>query len=154
MCRSKPRKAQSKCAQWLATSEPALTESQVSEPLFVVEDQSSHPYYQVELQVNGFPLTMEVDTGAGVSIAPESVLSSLQPSVSLQPSNVVLKTYTGQCIPVKGVASVDVTYNEKHFQNLNLLIVEGSGPRLLQCRPGLALCDSSRLEKDWLRLCS
>ena len=117
-------------AQWVATSEPALTESQVSEPILGVEDQSSHPY-QVELQVNGCPLTMEVDTGAGVSIAPESVLSSLQPSVSLQPSNVVLKRYTGQCVPVKGVASVDVTYNQKHFQNLNLLIVEGSGPSLL-----------------------
>ena len=137
VCRSKPRKPQSKSAQWVAASEPALTESQVSEPLFVVEDQSSHPY-QVELQVNGCPLTMEVDTGAGVSIAPESVLSSLQPSVSLQPSNVVLKTYTGQCIPVKGVASVDVTYNQKHFQNLNLLIVEGSGPSLLG--------------RDWLRV--
>ena len=91
---------------------PVSVESQASESLSVVEDKFSCPY-QVELQVNGHPLTMEVDTGAGVSIAPESVLSSLQPSVSLQPGNVVLKTYMGQCIPLKGVASVDATYNQK-----------------------------------------
>ena len=96
-CRSKPCKPQStcKCAQWIATSQHALAESQASESLFVVKDQSSRPY-QVELQVNECPLTMEMDTGARVFIAPESVLSSLQPSVSFQPSNIVLKTYTGQ----------------------------------------------------------
>ena len=43
---------------------------------------------------------MEVDTGAGVSIASESVLNSLLPSAKLQKTSVVLKTYTGEQIHV------------------------------------------------------
>ncbi len=85
----------------------------------------------MELLVNGQPLTMEVDTGAGVSIAPESLMETLQPPVELQKTNIVLKTYTGQPVPVRGSISVDVDYGEQHVRNLKLLVVKGSGPSLL-----------------------
>ena len=45
-----------------------------SESLFVIRDRSSSPPY---LHVNGRPLHMEVDTGATVSLTPESAVSSL-----------------------------------------------------------------------------
>ena len=52
--------------------------------------------------MNGHPLTMEVDTGAGVSLAPESMLTSILPTVELWKTDTVLKSYMGQKIPVKG----------------------------------------------------
>ena len=48
---------------------------------------------------------------------------------------------------MKDVASVDFTYNQKHFRNLNVLMVEGSGPSLLGRD---WLCVIRRL--DWKRI--
>lgn len=76
-------------ARWVTTES--------EERLYVRNPSASGPY-QVELSVNGHPLTMEVDTGAGVSIAPESALSAMLPSMELQESSVLLKTHTGQSI--------------------------------------------------------
>ena len=50
---------------------------------------------------------MVVDTGAAVSLAPESAVGPLLPSTQLQQCNIALKTYTGE---VKGVMSVDIRY--------------------------------------------
>lgn len=102
------------------------------EPIFVVRDRgkSSQPY-QVELAINGQPLHMEVDTGAAVSLAPESSLTSVLPDATLRKTGVTLKTYTGEQIPVKGILTVDVTYDQQQYRNLELLVVGGSGPSLL-----------------------
>ncbi len=97
----------------------------------MIRDKSScHPYL-VKLHINGHPLTMEVDTGAGVSLAPESMVASLLPSTQLQKTNTVLRSYTGQPIPVKGTISVTVGYGQHRYENLKLLVVEGSGPSLM-----------------------
>ena len=74
---------------------------------------------------------MEVDTGAAVSLAPESAVATLLHTTQLQSSNIVLKTYTGEQIPVKGVMSVDVRYGQQHHRDLKLLIVLEHGPCLL-----------------------
>ena len=73
---------------------------------------------------------MEVDTGA-ISLSPESAVASLLPSAVIQPSNVVLKTYTGEQILVKGSMKVDVSYGEQCHRNLKLLVVQGLGPSLM-----------------------
>lgn len=73
---------------------------------------------------------MEVDMVAAVSIATETAVSSLLPATELQPSNVILKTYTEKQTPVKGVMSVEVRYGEQH-QDLWLIVVGGSGPCLM-----------------------
>ena len=156
VCRSKaagkPRKGTTGKANWLSvpsTPGPASlpeqpTTEQTSDPvgstpqhLFVVQNKASPPYH-VELQVNGHPLQMEVDTGAAVSLAPESAVAALLPSSELQPSDVVLKTYTGEQIPVKGMLSVTVTYGQQTHSDLKLLVVQGSGPTLMG--------------RDWLRV--
>ena len=74
---------------------------------------------------------MEVDSGASVSLAPEAAVASLLSSTALQPSNTVLKTYTGEQIPVKGTLKVDVEYEQQRCSQLSLLVVHGSGPCLL-----------------------
>ena len=105
------------------------------------------PPFLVEVIVNGLPLQMEVDSGAAVSLATESAVASLLSSSELQPTDAVLKTYTGEQIPVKGVLKVDVEYGQQRFSQLSLLVVQGSGPCLLG-RDWLA---SIRL--DWRRIC-
>ena len=67
----------------------------------MIQNPSTLPY-RVQLEVGGQPLNMEVDTGAAVSLAPESAVASLLSTHQLLPSSVVLKTYTGEQIPVKG----------------------------------------------------
>ena len=106
------------------------TTDSTSEPLFVVKDKVTPPY-SVEVKVNGLPLYMEVDSGAAVSLATETAVASLLTSTELHPSNTVLKTYTGEQIPVKGVLKVDVEYGQQRCAQLNLLVVQGSGPCLL-----------------------
>ena len=44
--------------------------------------------------VNGKPLTMEVDTGAALSIIFESSRKAIFPDEKLRPLNIVLNTYT------------------------------------------------------------
>ena len=74
--------------------------------------------------------------GAAVSVAPESTITALLPK--LESTTVVLRTYTGEQIPVRGVLSVSVGYGGKSYSNLKLLVVRGSGPCLMG--------------QDWLRV--
>ena len=119
-------------AQYSGSAESA------QQPLFVIRNKSASPPYQVQLQVNGHPLIMEVDTGAAVSLAPESAVAAWLPSAELKHSSVILKTYTGEQIPVKGELSVTVRYGQQNHSNLKLLVVQGSGPSLMG--------------RDWLRV--
>ena len=134
VCRSKqpgkhPR-GSAKKTKWVSSTEADQTSDSPEESLFVIHNKSSPPY-KAELQVNGKSLSMEVDTGAAVSLAPESAIASLLSSTTLQPTSIILKTYTGEQIPVKGTLSVDVKYGQQHHKNLKLLVVSGSGPCLM-----------------------
>ena len=106
--------------------------------LLAVRERSSAPPYRVEFSVNGRPLSMEVDTGAAVSVAPESAITALLQTTNLEPTSVVLRTYTGEQIPVRGVLPVSVGYGGKTYPHLKLLVVRGSGPCLMG--------------RDWLRV--
>ena len=70
--------------------------------MLTLQDQSTKPY-TVEVELNGIPVAMELDTGAAVSIINKSTFSDLQKSAppSLQPS--ASKLHTGQSIEVLGV---------------------------------------------------
>ena len=69
----------------------------------------------VQLQINGTPLSMEIDTGAAVSIISEQTQRNLFPDVTLQHSRIKLRTYTGEPMPVLGEMTVDVTYRQNHY---------------------------------------
>ena len=64
----------------------------------------------VKFEVIGHTPEIEVDTGAAV---PGSAVAVLQPTAQLQHKNVVLKTYTGELILVKGILSVDICYGQQ-----------------------------------------
>ena len=65
--------------------------------LFTIGERSSPPI-TVQLHVEGKPLSMELDTGAAVSIISEQVQRSLYPEAELRASNVTLRTYTDACV--------------------------------------------------------
>ena len=82
------------------------------------------------LRLNNVDVSMEVDTGAALSVISEQTYRELWPNPelapTLQPSTVKLKTYTGESIAVKGTIDVHVTYLQQKSR-LNLLVVAGTG---------------------------
>ena len=88
--------------------------------------QSSKPL-QVEVVINGQPLSMELDTGAAVMLVSEETFQSKWSNVTLQPSTAQLHTYSGEPLSVVGQAEVKVQYGEQELQ-LPLIVVGDKGP--------------------------
>ena len=82
----------------------------------------------VILEVNKQKLSMEVDTGAAISVISEA---KLFPGVSLSDTPVILTTYTGEKMAVIGEISViTVRYQQKNHC-LTLHALKGKSPSLL-----------------------
>ena len=86
--------------------------------------------YKVDLQVGGVASTWEIDTGASLSIMPETMYKKSFGHDKLTPSNVKLQTYTGEKLVVCGEARVDVKYAGQE-KKLPMLVVKHGGPALL-----------------------
>ncbi|XP_075740403.1 uncharacterized protein LOC142786657 [Rhipicephalus microplus] len=101
--------------------------------------------YEVQLNVEGQDLCMQIDTGAAVTLIPESVRLNAFPHVKCEPSRVTLKTYTGEPVPVKGQCNVSVTVGKQSLR-LPAIIVKDNGKQLpmLMGRSWL-----ERLGLDW-----
>ena len=80
--------------------------------------------------MNGVPVTMEVDTGAAVSVMSRRQQEELFPDAELQPSRISLCAYTAESVPMLGASPVQVTYGTQS-KDLSLVIVQGSGIVLL-----------------------
>jgi hypothetical protein len=98
--------------------------------------------YKVELEVDGEIMTMEIDTGAAVSLISQKTYSTLFPNVQLMKPSLKLSTYTAEPIRVMGKINVQVKY-KGYVGNHDLHIIEGNGPTLLG-RDWL-----SRIQIDW-----
>ena len=94
-----------------------------------IGDKSPRPI-RVDLHMSGKPVSMELDTGAAVSVMSNQAFKKLFPQAKLNKSQLILKTYTGQIMKVVGEFPVDVRYKEQQ-KSLDLVIVEGGGPPLL-----------------------
>ena len=91
--------------------------------LFHVSERNEAPY-RVELSVNDTPQSMEVDTGASVSLISKATYRSmgdLQPQ--LNPTTVRLRTYSGEKLEVLGRLDVAVKYGNEEA-DLTLLVGE------------------------------
>ena len=96
------------------------TSKSASEPMSVI------------VQVNQRELTMEVDTGASVSLISEATYKQLWQDncPKLNRTTVKLRTYSGEMLVVLGSITVDINYRSQEAQ-LPLLVVAGNGPSLL-----------------------
>ena len=79
--------------------------------------------------MNGKPISMEVDTGAALSLISQEVKQRTFPDVPLLKSQILLWTYTGERLEVLGEMSSQVKYG-KQSKTLTLVVVEGDGPSL------------------------
>ena len=86
----------------------------------------------VTLSVDNFPLEMEVDTGASLTGISEATIRATYGEQATPPRNsqVKLKIYTGDEIPVFGMVEVNVQHNGQSKQ-LPLNVTRGEGPSLL-----------------------
>nr|XP_050043590.1 uncharacterized protein LOC126540793 [Dermacentor andersoni] len=88
------------------------------------------PPFTVTVDICGKPLRMEVDTGASVSVMGKSPLLQLLPSVSVQPSQVFLRSYSGEPKKVEGKADILVKFHGKEA-DLPIFLTGDSSPTLL-----------------------
>ena len=125
------RVCQSKRAQTTRNSQPVHniidTSLNGEYQLFVVHMQSNKPL-KTTILVEGQELTMEIDIGAGVSlVSEETVNSSFMKSLPLHPTDVRLRTYTGEAVSVLGKLMVSVVKNKASIP----LVVKGGSTTLL-----------------------
>ena len=85
---------------------------------------------RVKVVINDSLLKMEVDTGVDISIISEKTRKSLFPTLRLHPSQLILKTYTGETVHIVGHLHVKVQYGNQVVK-LVLVVVAGDGPSLL-----------------------
>ena len=79
--------------------------------------------------VNGVSVSMELDTGAVVSVMLQQQQKKLFSTIQLQPSKVILRTYTAQSVGVVRTLPVKVVHEEQE-KDLSLVILQGKGPAL------------------------
>ena len=84
----------------------------------------------VQMELNGQCVSMELDTGASVSLMSHSTQQRLFPEERLEKSEVRLTTYTAEPISVLGVMNVRVRYGDYCGMH-PLYVVPGDGPSLL-----------------------
>ena len=99
----------------------------------VVQQQSASAPLQSMVKIDGKELSMELDTGASLSLMSETTYKKLWESDTLpelEQTAVKLRTCTGEEIGVLGCINVKVQSNEQEA-HLPLLVVKGIGPSLL-----------------------
>ena len=98
-------------------------------PLFHLDSPGQTLPLSVQVMVDDRPISMEVDTGAALSLVSESTFRRLWPEKKLLTSRVRLCSYSGEPIAVVGKLDVGVSYRSQ-IANLPLLVVKGAGPSL------------------------
>ena len=138
VCRKKARDQKSAARVGRESQNHQLEAAHADEP----EDTEYTLYYspttrpkpiEVSVTLSTAETTMEVDTGATLSIMSEETYNRLwtpDARPPLLPSSAKLSTYTGEKISVIGTIKVHVSYQHQQHQ-LHLLIVPGTGPSLL-----------------------
>ena len=98
--------------------------------LIQIHLEKPEPSIMVPVKVKGENFSMELDTGASVSIMSEEAWRRQLPKVPLEESKIKLKTYTGEALEIIGQAQVEVTYQDQTTK-LPLQILKENGPSLI-----------------------
>ena len=112
-------------------AESTASEEQTYSLHHVTKCSNRVPPFMATVLLEGKPVTMEIDTGASVSlISSETFASRLGNRPRLQPDKTKLRTYSGELVPVLGRVEVRVE-TEGVSKRLPLLVVKGAGSDLL-----------------------
>ncbi|XP_042149464.1 uncharacterized protein K02A2.6-like [Ixodes scapularis] len=104
--------------------------------------------YKVPVNIEGKPISMLLDTGAEVTLIPESVYEANFAEVACKPTKVSLRTYTGE--PLKVKRHVNVEHNGRSA-TLPLFVVEDN-QRTLSALLGRDWLEE--LQLDWKAVCA
>ncbi|MEE4247203.1 MAG: reverse transcriptase domain-containing protein, partial [Kangiellaceae bacterium] len=109
------------------------TEEEVYDPLLGhIDTGGGTNAWHIVLTLNGESIKFLVDTGASVTVMPNSQFAARFPKRCLEKSELKISTYTGEKIKVVGNISVQVSKDANlEAQPLLLHVVEGNGPPLL-----------------------
>ncbi|XP_048254597.1 uncharacterized protein K02A2.6-like [Haliotis rufescens] len=106
-------------------------EDTLSNTLFTVKSIAGDKPIYIPMSVEGSNISLELDTGAGVTLISEEQYKKDFRHIPLKTTNLpYLETYTAEKFPVLGKIQVDVDYNEQSI-TLPVYVVTGSGPALL-----------------------
>ena len=134
VCRSKRTQGTAAGRYGDGGKQPQPTHALESETSSSASEQQAYTLFPVNSQVSvdGVPMTMELDTGAAVSVISEHTYHSTWPHnrPALQPSLTKLRTYSGEELEVIGSISVQVCYEDQQ-EELPLLVVRGTAASLL-----------------------
>ena len=98
--------------------------------IYGVYTKSEVKKYQTIVHIDNEQIVMEIDTGAAVSIIPESLYSVKLVHFPLVKSKVVLKTYSDERLQVLGEVQLPVYYQGQNAK-LTAFVVKGNNPALL-----------------------
>ena len=113
-------------------------------PLLRVGGKARQPIV-VQLTVEGKEISMEIDTGAAVSLISLVTKEQLFPQNELLDTTLVLTTYTGEQMAVVGRMKVKVNYGETS-KLLYLYVVEGGVTKTRNRKSGNGKLEMRKLE--------
>ena len=100
-------------------------------PMFIVSDSRGKcKEFIVPVTIDGKTVGMELDTGASVTIIPESVWTDVPASKPVERTDIKLRSYSGHEISVIGEAKVQVAYRDQKAV-LSVVITGSDGPVLI-----------------------
>ena len=80
----------------------------------------------VPLKIENNDCHMQLDTGCALSLAPATFFKEVCPNVDMEPTNVVLSTYTGETVHPLGEARVNVEYMGSNYSLPLMIVREGT----------------------------
>ena len=114
-------------------------------------DNLSNKIYNVEVSINGSLVALEVDTAADYSIASKSTYSQKFSNFPLHPSNVELKTCTGETFTVCGEMQCNIVY-KSHDYTLPIIVANYENKWISRFLKKLWCCVGGRDENNNLVL--
>ena len=133
---SRPHKKSAKSTKYVSSADPAMNTETSDEgdqdelSVFTVRNPESIQPIMTEVIINGKNVSIEVDTGAAITLISQATWKNLFPKLTLQKSRVTLKTYTAEKLRVLGQREVSVEHNGQK-KLLIVTVVDGDGPPLM-----------------------
>ena len=130
MCHSSNNTRVTKKVQYVDNATPVDTHNSSDDDICLLNINSMSTDHKIIIHplLNGKQVPMEVDTGATKTVMSVNTWRSLG-KPKLNSCDLILKTYSGEILKVKGMATIDVQFNQQ-TASLPVVVLAGNGPTL------------------------